>query len=473
MLTPVILSGGAGTRLWPLSRELYPKQLLALVGKRTMLQETALRVQGLPIAPPIIVCNEAHRFMVAEQLRQLEIQPQAIVLEPFGRNTAPAIALAAHAALKAERKLEPVLLVLPADHVIRDVEAFQAAVRVAVPAAEQGHLVTFGIVAHTPETGYGYIQRGAALGAVHRIARFVEKPSLETAREFVRSGEFYWNSGMFLFRARRYLEELERLAPEMARVCRAAFESGKADLDFTRIDLKIFEACPSDSIDYAVMERTADAVMVALDAGWSDVGSWAALHAAGEPDAAGNVAQGDVLIEDSTGCLLYAESRLLATVGLKDHVVVETKDAVLVAPKDRVQDVKNLVARLKAQGRTEHSQHREVFRPWGSYDSIEYGTRFQVKRLKVKPGATLSLQMHHHRAEHWVVVSGTAHITRGEEIFLLEENQSTYIPIGVKHRIHNPGKIPLHIIEVQSGSYLGEDDIVRFEDRYGREGSSK
>jgi mannose-1-phosphate guanylyltransferase/mannose-6-phosphate isomerase len=473
MLTPVILSGGAGTRLWPLSRELYPKQLLALVGKRTMLQETALRVQGLPIAAPIVVCNDAHRFMVAEQLRQLEVQPQAIVLEPFGRNTAPAIALAAHAALKAERKLEPVLLVLPADHVIRDVGAFQAAVRVALPAAEQGHLVTFGVVAHTPETGYGYIQRGATLGEVHRIARFVEKPSLEMAREFVRSGEFYWNSGMFLFGARRYLEELERLAPEMARVCRAAFESGKADFDFTRIDSKVFEACPSDSIDYAVMERTADAVMVPLDAGWSDVGSWAALHAAGEPDAAGNVTQGDVLIEDSSGCLLYAESRLLATVGLKDHVVVETKDAVLVAPKDRVQDVKNLVARLKTQGRTEHSLHREVFRPWGSYDSIEYGTRFQVKRLKVKPGATLSLQMHHHRAEHWVVVSGTAHITRGEEIFLLEENQSTYIPIGVKHRIHNPGKIPLHIIEVQSGSYLGEDDIVRLEDRYGREGSNK
>jgi mannose-1-phosphate guanylyltransferase/mannose-6-phosphate isomerase len=473
MLTPVVLSGGAGTRLWPLSRELYPKQLLALVGKGTMLQETVLRVRDLPSAAPIVVCNEAHRFMVAEQLRQLEIQPQAIVLEPFGRNTAPAIALAAHAALKAERKLEPVLLVLPADHVIRNAGAFHHAVRVALPAAEQGHLVTFGVVAHAPETGYGYIQRGAALGGVHRIARFVEKPSLETAREFVRSGEFYWNSGMFLFRARRYLEELERLAPEMARGCRAAFESGTTDLDFTRIDPKVFEACPADSIDYAVMERTADAVMVPLDAGWSDVGSWAALHSAHEPDAAGNVAQGDVLIEDSAGCFLYAESRLLATVGLKDHVVVETKDAVLVAPKDRVQDVKNLVARLKAQGRTEHSLHREVFRPWGSYDSIEYGTRFQVKRLNVKPGATLSLQMHHHRAEHWVVVSGTAHITRGEEVFLLEENQSTYIPIGVKHRIHNPGKIPLHIIEVQSGSYLGEDDIVRFEDRYGREGSSK
>ncbi len=475
MLTPVILSGGAGTRLWPLSRELYPKQLLALTGERTMLQQTALRLEGLAATPPVIVCNEAHRFLVAEQLRQVNVEPRALVLEPFGRNTAPAIALAAHAALKAVEggaDGDPLLLVLPADHVIRDVPTFQKAVRVALPAAEQGKLVTFGVVPSAPETGYGYIQRAEQGGGVHRIARFVEKPDAERAAQFVRSGEYYWNSGMFLFRARRYLQELEKHVPEIAKVCAGAFSSAKSDLDFTRIDPKAFESCPSDSIDYAVMERTEDAVVVPLDAGWSDVGSWAALHGASEADGRGNVARGDVISEDSGGCYLYSESRLVAVVGLQDHVVIETKDAVLVAPKDRVQDVKKLVFRLKEQGRYEHSLHREVFRPWGSYDSIENGPRFQVKRLKVKPGATLSLQMHHHRAEHWIVVSGTARITRGDEVFLLEENQSTYIPVGVRHRIENPGKIPVHIIEVQSGSYLGEDDIVRFEDRYGRQGTT-
>ena len=484
MLTPVILSGGAGTRLWPLSRELYPKQLLPLTGERTMLQQTAARLEGLGVCAPVVVCNEAHRFLVAEQLRQINSEPRAIVLEPFGRNTAPAIALAAHAALKGTKAEankatkaeanagEPVLLVLPADHVIRDVPAFHKAIRAALGAAEQGRLVTFGIVPSTPETGYGYIQRGNATGAVHQITRFVEKPTLERAREFVKSGDYYWNSGMFMFRARRYLQELESLAPEIAQACQAAFLGAKADLDFTRIDAKAFEHCPADSIDYAVMEKTSEAVMVPLDAGWSDVGSWAALHEASDADSHGNVTHGDVISEDSEGCYLYSESRLVSVVGLKDHVVVETKDAVLVAPRDRVQDVKKLVHRLKEQGRYEHSLHREVFRPWGSYDSIENGPRFQVKRLKVKPGASLSLQMHHHRAEHWIVVSGTARITRGEEVFLLEENQSTYIPIGVKHRIENPGKIPLHIIEVQSGSYFGEDDIVRLEDRYGRQGTT-
>jgi len=473
MLIPVILSGGAGTRLWPLSRELYPKQLLVLTGNRTMLQDTALRLDGLEASGPIIVCTEAHRFLVAEQLRQLDIRPSAIVLEPFGRNTAPAIALAAHAALKITGgNADPTLLVLPADHVIQNVAAFQAAVRAAIDVVAQGGLATFGIVAHSPQTGYGYIRRGAAIGAVHRIEQFVEKPDLERAQAFVDSGEYYWNSGMFMFQARRYLEELERWAPAIAQACRAASEAATADLDFTRIDPKSFAACPSDSIDYAVMEKTGDAVVVPLDAGWSDVGSWSALHEASPADAQGNVARGDVIIEDSNGCYLYSESRLVAAVGLKDHVVVETKDAVLVAPRDRVQDVKKLVARLKALGRYEHALHREVFRPWGSYDSIENGTRFQVKSLKVKPLGQLSLQLHHHRAEHWIVVSGTARITRGDEVFLLEENQSTYIPVGVKHRIENPGKILLHIIEVQSGSYLGEDDIVRFEDRYGREGST-
>jgi mannose-1-phosphate guanylyltransferase / mannose-6-phosphate isomerase len=475
MLTPVILSGGAGTRLWPLSRELYPKQLLALTGERTMIQQTALRLEGLAAAGPVVVCNEAHRFLVAEQLRQLGIGPQAIVLEPAGRNTAPAIALAAHAALKAagpKSAADPLLLVLPADHVIRDVPAFHKAVHAALEAAQAGRLVTFGIVPSSPETGYGYIHRGPASGAVYRIARFVEKPSVAVAKDFVASGEYYWNSGMFLFGARRYLEELERLAPEIASACATAFTAAKADLDFTRIDKQLFDACPSDSIDYAVMEKTSDAVVVPLAAGWSDVGSWAALHEASEPDAHGNVSRGDVICEDSEGCYLYSESRLVSAVGLKDHVVVETKDAVLVAPRNRVQDVKKLVFRLKEQGRYEHSLHREVFRPWGSYDSIENGPRFQVKRLKVKPGAVLSLQLHHHRAEHWIVVSGTARITRGDEVFLLEENQSTYIPIGAQHRIENPGKIPLHIIEVQSGSYLGEDDIVRLEDHYGRKGTT-
>lgn len=482
MLCPVILSGGAGTRLWPLSRELYPKQLLALTGERTMLQQTALRLEGLSATAPVVVCNEAHRFLVAEQLRQIQIEPRALVLEPFGRNTAPAIALAAYAALKssaaADSGADPVLLVLPADHVIRDVPVFQKAVRVALAAAEQGKLVTFGIVPSSPETGYGYIQRAPsddaekANGGAHSIARFVEKPSAEKAAQFLKSGDYYWNSGMFMFRARRYLQELARFAPEIAKVCESAAAATQSDLDFTRVDAKLFETCPSDSIDYAVMEKTADGLVVPLDAGWSDVGSWAALHEASESDGRGNVARGDVISEDSNGCYLYSESRLVAVVGLENHVVIETKDAVLVAPKERVQDVKKLVFRLKEQGRYEHSLHREVFRPWGSYDSIENGPRFQVKRLKVKPGATLSLQMHHHRAEHWIVVSGTARITRGDEVFLLEENQSTYIPVGVRHRIENPGKIPVHIIEVQSGSYLGEDDIVRFEDRYGRQGTT-
>jgi mannose-1-phosphate guanylyltransferase/mannose-6-phosphate isomerase len=476
MFIPVILSGGAGTRLWPLSRELYPKQLLALTGTHTMLQETALRLQGLPASPPVIVCNEAHRFLVAEQLRAIQINPRATILEPFGRNTAPAIALAAHAALKDvagdKNAADPVLLVLPADHVIRDVDAFQKAVRTALAAAQSRQLVTFGIVASRPETGYGYIQRGAKSGAAHRIARFVEKPSVERAREFVKSGDYYWNSGMFMFGARRYLEELARFAPEMARICESAFRSARTDLDFSRIDAKVFESCPSDSIDYAVMEKTADAVVVPLDAGWSDVGSFSALADASDSDKHGNVAHGDVISEDTESSYLYSESRLVAAVGLRDHVVVETKDAVLVAPKKRVQDVKKLVARLKEQGRSEYSLHREVFRPWGSYDSIENGPRFQVKRLKVKPGAKLSLQLHNHRAEHWVVVAGTARVTRGDEVFDLKENQSTYIPVGVKHRVENPGDGPLEIIEVQSGSYLGEDDIVRFDDVYGRKGTT-
>jgi mannose-1-phosphate guanylyltransferase/mannose-6-phosphate isomerase len=471
-LVPVILSGGSGTRLWPLSRELYPKQLLPLVGEHTMLQDTVLRLAGLAMAAPIVVCNEAHRFLVAEQLRLIKCPAQAIILEPVGRNTAPAIALAAHAARAAAGE-GALLLVLPADHVIRDAAAFRAAVQVAATAAGAGKLATFGVVPVAAETGYGYIRRGAAQGQAFRIGQFVEKPDAERARQFLASGEYYWNSGMFLFSAVRYLAELERLAPDIAAACEQAMHGATRDLDFTRVRANAFTACRSESIDYAVMEKTADAVVVPLDAGWSDVGSWSSLQAACQADAAGNVLQGDVLAEDTSGCYVHAGSRLVATVGLRDHVVVETKDAVLVAPRDRAQDVKALVNRLKGQGRGEHLLHREVFRPWGSYDSLDNGERFQVKRLTVRPGAVLSLQLHHHRAEHWVVVSGTARITRGEEVFLLEEDQSTYIPIGVRHRVENPGKIPLHIIEVQSGGYLGEDDIVRFEDQYGRQGTSK
>jgi len=482
MLIPLVLSGGSGTRLWPLSRELYPKQLLPLVGDRTMLQETVARVAGLPdLEAPVVVCNESHRFMVAEQLRELGTPAQAIILEPIGRNTAPAVAVAALVALEAAGKAQgsgkgdadPVLLVLPADHVLRDVEAFKQAVSAGLKAAEAGKLVTFGVVPDRAETGYGYIRRAAGEGPVFPVQQFVEKPDAATAEKYVASGDYYWNSGMFMFRAKVYLAELKRHAPAMLAACEAAVSGAARDLDFTRLPKEQFAACPSDSIDYAVMEKTDGAVVVPLNAGWSDVGSWAALQDALPRDTRGNVTAGDVLTEDSTGCYLHSTSRLIGAVGLKDHVVVETKDAVLVAPRERVQDVKALVAQLKAQGRYETALHREVFRPWGSYDSIDNGDRFQVKRLVVKPGASMSLQLHHHRAEHWIVVSGTARITRGEETFLLGENESTYIPVGTKHRIANPGKVTLHIIEVQSGSYLGEDDIVRFEDVYGREGTTK
>jgi mannose-1-phosphate guanylyltransferase/mannose-6-phosphate isomerase len=480
MLIPVILSGGSGTRLWPLSRELYPKQLLPLVGKGTMLQETLARVAGVEgLGAPVVVCNESHRFLVAEQILEAGIKPQAIVLEPVGRNTAPAVAVAAMAAVSdmpsggSKADSDPLLLILPADHVMRDVSAFRAALEVGRKAAMEGKLVTFGVVPNKPETGYGYIRRAAGTGPAYPIAQFVEKPDMATARQYVESKEYFWNSGMFLFRASAVLDELRELAPKIYEACAAAITSAKRDLDFTRLPAKEFGACPSDSFDYAVMEKTKHGVVVPLDAGWSDVGSWSALHDAIPADGDGNVALGDVLTADTHGCYLQSTSRLVAAVGLQDHVVVETKDAVLVAPKNRVQDVKELVNQLKKQGRYETSLHREVFRPWGSYDSIDSGARFQVKRLVVKPGASMSLQLHHHRAEHWIVVAGTARITRGDETFLLEENQSTYIPLGTRHRIENPGKIPLHIIEVQSGTYLGEDDIVRFEDRYGRDQSGE
>jgi mannose-1-phosphate guanylyltransferase/mannose-6-phosphate isomerase len=463
-ILPVILSGGSGTRLWPLSREAYPKQFLPLTGEHTMLQSTWLRVADVAAQAPIVVANEAHRFVAAEQLQQVGTTPSAILLEPVGRNTAPAIAAAA---LEAHRDgNDPLLLVLPSDHLILDVEQFHQAIAAAAQLAAQGKLVTFGIQPTAPETGYGYIKAVAGNGP-RAIDRFVEKPDLATAQAYVASGEYYWNSGMFLFRASRYLEELGRLQPQMLAACRDAWNKARRDADFIRLDAEAFQSSPSDSIDYAVMEKTADAAVVPLDAGWSDVGSWTALRDVSTQDDDGNAHRGDVIAIDCRNTFAYGD-RLIAMVGLDDVVVVETDDAVLVGKSDRMQEVKDVVARLKADGRSEATWHRKVYRPWGAYDSIDHGERFQVKRITVKPGGTLSLQMHHHRAEHWIVVSGTAEVTRGDEVLLLTENQSTYIPLGVTHRLRNPGKLPLELIEVQSGSYLGEDDIVRFEDTYGR-----
>lgn len=465
-LCPVIMAGGTGSRLWPLSRQLNPKQFLPLNDNESMLQATLGRLDGIPHTTPILICNEEHRFLAAEQIRQLDKEP-SILLEPVGRNTAPAIALAALHAL--EREDDPVLLVLAADHLIQDVSAFHASIREAVPLAESGKLVTFGIVPTHPETGYGYIQRGPSLGDKgFEVERFIEKPDHETAESYVASGEFFWNSGMFLFRASRYLEELDRYAPEVLAACRQALGEGQQDLDFLRVDMNTFAACPEVSIDYAVMEKTESAAMVSLDAGWSDIGSWSALWEVSDKDANDNVLRGDVLAEATSHTLVQAEHRLVATLGVENLVVVETKDAVLVAHKDKVQDVKQIVATLKTAGRSEHLNHREVYRPWGVYDSVDQGQRYQVKRITVKPGAKLSVQMHHHRAEHWVVVSGTAKVTVGENSYLVTENESTFISIGQVHALENPGQIPLELIEVQSGSYLGEDDIVRFQDEYGR-----
>ncbi|AUI06163.1 MULTISPECIES: mannose-1-phosphate guanylyltransferase/mannose-6-phosphate isomerase [Stenotrophomonas] len=464
IIQPVILSGGSGTRLWPLSRESYPKQFLPLAGELTMLQATWQRVAPIASRGPLVIANEEHRFVAAEQLHQVGAEPAAIILEPMGRNTAPAIAVAA---LEATRDgADALLLVLPSDHVISDEATFRSVVQAATSAAEAGKLVTFGIVPTGPETGYGYIKAADGQG-LRAVERFVEKPDLDTATGYVASGQYYWNSGMFLFKASRYLQELERFQPEMLAGSRSAWQLARRDTDFTRLDKAAFAAVASDSIDYAVMEKTADAVVIPLDAGWNDVGSWTALRDVSQQDGDGNAHQGDVIAIDCRNTYAYGQ-RLVAMVGLDDVIVVETDDAVLVGKADRMQEVKTVVSQLKTEGRSEATWHRKVYRPWGAYDSIDNGARFQVKRITVKPGGTLSLQMHHHRAEHWIVVSGTAEVTRGDEVILLSENQSTYIPLGVTHRLRNPGKLPLELIEVQSGSYLGEDDIVRFEDTYGR-----
>jgi mannose-1-phosphate guanylyltransferase/mannose-6-phosphate isomerase len=469
MLSPVILSGGSGTRLWPLSRKNLPKQFLALSGDATLFQQTVERTRALAgVGAPIVVCSEEHRFLVAEQLRALNIEGASILLEPMPRNTAPAIALAACQALANDA--EATLLVLPADHLIGDTSSFAEAVGKALPLAEQGWLVTFGIRPEAPETGFGYIKRAEAAGAAgFRVERFVEKPDAATAQKYVEAGDYEWNSGMFLFKASRYLDELQQHAPTIYAAGKAAFEKAKADLDFVRVDKEAFAASPDTSIDYAVMEKTTRAAVVPVSCAWSDIGSWDALWAASQRDGDGNRLEGDVIAIDSRNCFVRGtDRRLVAALGLDDIVIVDTPDAVLVAPRTRVQDVKRLVERIKSDGRQEHMFHRKVYRPWGSYDSIDMGDRFQVKRITVKPGAALSLQKHHHRAEHWVIVSGTAEVTRNDEVFLVAENESTFLPLGAVHRLRNPGKVPLELIEVQSGSYLGEDDIVRLEDVYGR-----
>jgi len=464
-MIPVILSGGSGTRLWPLSRGQYPKQFLPLVSEHTLLQDTLLRLSGLAgLQAPLAVCNEDHRFMMAEQLWEINAKPAAIILEPMGKNTAPAITMAALSAAE-----DDILLVLPADHVITDIDAFHQAIEHAKILAGQGFLVTFGIVPTAPETGYGYIKRDTQPhGAAFKVAAFVEKPNLATAQHYLQSGDYFWNSGMFVFKAACFLSELEKFNPTMLSVCKNALNAAQVDVDFVRVDKAIFSTCPADSIDYAVMEKTDKAVVIPLDAGWNDIGSWSALWDVTQKDASGNALSGDVLTIDTENSFIYTDDKLVTVIGVRDLVVVATKDAIMIANKDKVQDVKYIVEQLKKSNRKEADVHRKVYRPWGHYDLIDEGDRHHAKRIVVKPGAKLSVQKHHHRAEHWVVVKGTALVSRGDETVLITENESTYIPVGMIHCLENPGVIPLEIVEVQSGSYLGEDDIVRFSDHYGR-----
>lgn len=467
MFLPVVLAGGSGSRLWPLSRQNHPKQFLALSSQQSMLQETLTRLQGLAHHSPLVVSNEAHRFIVAEQLRQADINDSTIILEPLARNTAPAITLAALQA--AAQDENAILLVLAADHYIANTAAFQQAIHQALQLAQQDRLVTFGITPTHAETGYGYIQTGAALDTGFEIQGFKEKPDAQTAQQYIDSGQYLWNSGMFMFKASVFLNELQRLCPQLLVDCKNALAAAKSDPYFIQIPAEQFAVCQSESVDYAVMEHTDKGAVVALDAGWSDLGSWAAIYESGPLDQNKNRISGDVLTHNTTNSLIQSNRRLVATVGVNDLVIVETADAVLVAHKDEAQSVREIVDQLKSKKRTEHIMHPTVHRPWGRYETIDNGERYQVKRITVAPGESLSLQMHHHRAEHWVVVSGTALVRKGDQESLLSENQSTYIPLGVTHSLSNPGKVPLELIEVQSGSYLGEDDIVRFEDRYGRD----
>ncbi|HED3054311.1 mannose-1-phosphate guanylyltransferase/mannose-6-phosphate isomerase [Raoultella ornithinolytica] len=470
MLLPVIMAGGTGSRLWPMSRELYPKQFLRLYGQNSMLQETITRLSGLDTHEPMVICNEEHRFLVAEQLRQLDKLSHNIILEPVGRNTAPAIALAALQATK--NGDDPLLLVLAADHIINNVQVFHDAVRIAQKYADIGHLVTFGIVPDSPETGYGYIQRGDVLDdtqqAPYKVARFVEKPDRTHAEAYLSSGEYYWNSGMFMFRAKKYLSELAKFRPDILEACKESVSSADDGNDFISIPHDIFCACPDESVDYAVMEKTADAVVVGLDADWNDVGSWSALWDVSPKDHHGNVLTGDSWVHNSQNCYINSDGQLVAAIGVENLVIISTKDAVLVMDKERAQDVKKIVEHLKQNKRSEYKRHREIYRPWGRSDVIVQTSRFNVNRITVKPGGAFSMQMHHHRAEHWVILSGTGQITVNGKQFLLTENQSTFIPIGAEHCLENPGKIPLEILEIQSGTYLGEDDIIRIKDQYGR-----
>ena len=460
----VIMAGGSGTRLWPLSRANHPKQFLSLYGDDTMLQSTVKRLEGLNVESSITICNEEHRFFVAEQLREID-KLGSIILEPAGKNTAPTIALAA---LSSKDDQDPMLLVLAADHVIQDEAAFTKAVSDAIPLAESGKLVTFGVVAHEPNTGYGYIKKGAPQGVGFAVDMFVEKPTLKIATEYLESGDYFWNSGMFLFKASRYIEELQKHRSDIYDACKLSMKDVSKDNDFLRVNKPAFDECPSESIDYAIMEKTEHAVVVPMDAGWSDIGSWSSLWDISKKDLNGNSVHGDVILHKTNNSYVRTDGKLVAAIGVDDLVIVSTKDVLVVAHKDSDQNVKKIAEQLKQKKRTEWELHREIYRPWGRYDSIDSGDRYQAKRITVKPGAKLSVQMHHHRAEHWIVVSGTARVTNGEKNFLLSENESTYIPVGVVHALENPGKVNLELIEVQTGRYLGEDDIVRFEDKYGR-----